>query len=74
MHKIFVNACDVRESDVLCFGKPRSEVRVEPISSHSNGRIGFHANSDTWSAFYDPHNRVRIAARGVRIDPAALTA
>ena len=74
MRKFFVRAIDVREGDVLCFANPRHEVRVESISSTAEGRIGFHANSDTWTAFYNPENRVRIAGGNARMNQAAHTA
>ncbi len=59
--KFFVPASEVRVGDVLCFGNPKSQVKVQSISHREmDGRIGFHANDDTWVSFYIPAERVRI--------------
>ncbi len=63
MHKVYIKASEVREADVLCFGNPKREIRVERVSRNSSGRVGVHSNSETWSAFYNPGDRVRIKAR-----------
>ena len=63
MNKFYIKVSEVRETDVLCFGNPKREIRVERVSHNSSGRIGFHANSDTWTAYYNPTDRVRIKAQ-----------
>lgn len=58
----WVDAKDVRVGDTLWFGNPRHTVIVERVTqARSNGDIGLHGNNDTWSGFYKPSNRVRIA-------------
>ena len=62
--KTFVPANEVREGDVLCFGNPQSEVTIERLSvAECDGAIGLHGNNETWSAWYKPTDRVRIAER-----------
>ncbi|WP_139093341.1 hypothetical protein [Delftia sp. JD2] len=63
MSKFYIRAREARENDVLCFGNPKREIRVERVSHNSSGRIGIHANSDTWTAYFNPNDRVRIKAR-----------
>lgn len=62
---LFVFAKDVRIGDVLRFANSTASVNVERITSaQSDGSIGLHGNDDTWTGFYQPQNRVRIAAVG----------
>ena len=63
MHKIFVSADQVRENDILCFANPRREIRIERVSRNLTGKIGLHAESQTWAVFYNTGERVRILAR-----------
>lgn len=63
MHKNFVSADQVRENDILCFANPRREIRIERVSRDLAGKIGLHANSETWAVFYNPADRVRILSR-----------
>ncbi len=63
MHKIFVSADQLRENDILCFANPRREIRIERVSRDLAGKIGLHANSETWAVFYNPADRVRILSR-----------
>lgn len=63
MHKNFVSADQVRENDILCFANPRREIRIERVSRDVAGKIGLHANSETWAVFYNPADRVRILSR-----------
>ncbi len=63
MCKVYIKASEVLENDFLCFGNPKREIRAERVSHNSSGRIGVHANSETWTAYYNPNDRVRIKAR-----------
>lgn len=58
----WVDAKDVRVGDTLWLGNPRHRVIVERVTqTRSNSDIGLHGNNETWSGFYKPTNRVRIA-------------
>ena len=66
--KTFVAVTAVKVGDTLCFANPPSQVTVEHISDgRCDGKIGLHGNDDTWSCFYGPQERVRIAMRGVAL-------
>lgn len=58
--KRFASASSVKEGDVLAYANPRQSIIVERISVNGIGKIGFHGNDDTWSAFYWPGERVRV--------------
>ena len=56
----FIRADQVAEGDTLHYGD-RTRVVIERVSvARSDGAIGFHANNDTWSVWYQPSNRVRV--------------
>lgn len=58
--KQYIRADKVQEGDTLCYGD-RTEVVVERISvAVCDGAIGLHANNDTWSTWYQPHQHVRV--------------
>lgn len=59
-----IPANEVTEGDVIAFTDYLQDVTVERISSRSDGRIGLHANDDTWSAFYDGMTLIQIIDRG----------
>ena len=54
----------VTEGDVIAFADARQDVTIERVTWRQDGRVGFHANDDTWSAFYDGTDTVQIIDRG----------
>ena len=60
--KKFISANQVKEGDTLCLGNPKQNILIERVTvASSTGSIGLHGNDDTWTAFYGPNHRVRIA-------------
>ncbi|WP_146139392.1 hypothetical protein [Simplicispira suum] len=62
--RVIVQASALRVGDVLCFANPKNEIEIESITHREvDGRIGFHANDDTWVNHYYPKDRVTVVNR-----------
>ena len=57
-----IAANQVKVGDIITFDTANSNVRIERISeAKCDGAVGLHANDETWSSYYQPEDRIRIA-------------
>lgn len=56
-----VRADQVQADDILIFNDSAHSIRVSRVSSNSLGWVRFHANNDTWTGCWKPHELVKIA-------------
>lgn len=56
-----VRADQVQADDILIFNDSAHSIRVSHVSSNSFGWVRFHANNDTWTGCWKPHEIVKIA-------------
>lgn len=59
MHKVFVQAQEVRAGDTLAFAAPHPHFFVERVSTQ-DGKTCLHALNDTHKFLYQPTDRVRV--------------
>lgn len=60
MHKVFIQAQEVRAGDTLAFAAPRPHFFVEQVSRREDGKVCLHALNDTHKFIYAPTDRVRV--------------
>lgn len=56
-----VRADQVKTDDILIFNDSAQTVRVCRVSTNSFGWVRFHANNDTWTGCWKPHELVKVA-------------
>jgi len=55
-----VRADQVQADDILIFNDSAQSIRVSHVSTNSLGWVCFHANNDTWTGCWKPHETVKV--------------
>lgn len=56
-----MRADQVKPGDILIFNDSVHTIRVSRVSANKLGWVRFHANNDTWTGCWKPHELVKIA-------------